>query len=82
MPHFKVEKDKIELVGLDKILWFGKHKGKTIRQVINDGNGSYIQWAINQEMFELDCNGEEFLEESMPVSDLEGLAEIENAGDR
>ena len=69
MPYFKVEKDKVELVNLDKILWFGKHKGKTIRAVIEEGNGHYIQWCVQQEMFELDCDGEEFLGESTPVKE-------------
>jgi len=69
MPEFKVIKSECELVSLDKVLWFGKHKGKTIRQVIESGEGKYIQWAIEKELFELDCNGEDFLSESLPVEE-------------
>lgn len=71
MPKFRVEKDKPELVDINKVIWFGKHKGKTIKQIIESGEGHYIQWCIQQEIFELDCVGEDFLSESLPVKEGE-----------
>jgi hypothetical protein len=64
MPEFKVEKEKCQLVTVDKVIWFGKHKGATIRQILDKGDYQYIEWCIQQEIFELDADGEELLSES------------------
>lgn len=65
MGEFKViKKEPAPLVNLDKILWFGKHKNKSIRDIIDseEGGPNYIRWLIGQDVIELDTNGEEYLE--------------------
>ena len=67
MGDFKVvEKEPAPLVTLDDTVWFGKHKDKVIRDIIKneDGGSQYIRWLIEQGIIELDCEGEEFVEEN------------------
>ena len=41
---------------------FGKHKGKTIEDLIHD-ELQYITWCIEEEIFELDCYAQERYDE-------------------
>ena len=44
---------------------FGKHRGKTIKQVI-DKDPTYVEWAIkNVDGFELNLQADDYFEESM-----------------
>jgi len=67
MPEFKIEKKQPELVSLDKIVPFGKYKGLTIKKIIDSGDLNYIDWLQEKEIFELNCDAEDYLEESRPV---------------
>ena len=51
----------MEIVTLDSQLWFGKYKGKTIRDIIDDSCTSYILWCIDSKIFELDSEGYQYL---------------------
>ena len=64
MGKYVVVKGEPSLVNLGKELWFGKHKGKTIRQIIDDHECFYIEWCIQKEIFELDCAGMDYLEDA------------------
>lgn len=49
---------------LDTQLNFGKYKGYTIRQIIDDGGAGYLEWCMdNIEWFELDDKTYERVEE-------------------
>ena len=42
---------------LETKLNFGKYKGETIQEIIDDGNAEYLEWCMdNIEWFELDDN--------------------------
>ena len=53
MSKFIVEKDLVQEVGFDKILWMGKYKGKTIKEAIDEDAG-YINWCLGAGIFELE----------------------------
>jgi len=64
MGDYKViKKEPAPLVTIDEVLWLGKHKGKTIRDIIDNEQGgpNYIRWLINQDIIELDTVGEDYL---------------------
>ncbi len=56
---------EVKIINLETVLWFGKHKGKTVEEVIDEGESSYIQWAIGEGIFQLDEAAEDYLEENM-----------------
>jgi len=57
MGEYRVGKDEPRILGLDDVLWFGKHKDKTVNEVINEAPG-YLIWCINSGIFELDSDAE------------------------
>ena len=67
MGNFKVQiKEPAQLVTLEKIIWFGKHKNKSIKNIIDneDGGANYICWMINSDIIELDVDGVSYLEDA------------------
>jgi len=43
----QIAKSKRKIWRVDSVLWFGKHKGKTIRQVLYSDK-PYLKWLANQ----------------------------------
>jgi hypothetical protein len=50
---FKVVKYQIREMGLEDVLHFGKHKGQTVKETIEE-NAQYINWCLENDMFTLD----------------------------
>lgn len=57
MPQSKKD---VPVRGLNYFLTFGKHKGKTLKQVIEE-EPSYIEWCMNERIFVLDEEADELL---------------------
>lgn len=50
------------MIGLDCVLWFGKHKGALLCNVI-DEDAQYVRWCVEQGIFDLDIDAESYLQE-------------------
>lgn len=48
-------------IGLNHPLRFGRCEGSTVREVIDDGQCSYVQWMVNEQLIELDNEAYEYL---------------------
>ena len=48
---------------LDDAFFFGKHKGSTVKEVIDSGpeGKGYIQWAVGKPILQLDDEAKEYL---------------------
>jgi len=48
----EVKKWYLSYKRLDTILWFGKYKGQSIKQIV-DKNAQYIEWCLDKKIFKL-----------------------------
>ena len=54
----------IPLFTLSDGLAFGKHKGKLIRNIIED-DPQYVDWCLDKKIFELDAEAKSFLRDRL-----------------
>lgn len=52
----------IDILKLEDVLTFGKHKGKTVEYVI-EHYPKYVNWCLDNEIFDLTSKGHDLLEE-------------------
>lgn len=53
-------KRQVPILGLQAVLDFGKHQGKTVEDVL-ESEPTYIDWAVSQRIFVLDEEADEML---------------------
>ncbi len=47
---------KIAVFGLDSIITFGEHSGKTLRELYEGGNRRYLGWCLREKLFDVNSD--------------------------
>lgn len=64
----------LKLVTEETILWFGKHKGLTIQQVL-DKSASYLGWCLEKDIFTVSEELEQKIDEAVMEEAYENMTE-------